>query len=371
MTETDNSGSGEAAAMARCLANRRLVRNWLYLIWLLLILLVFVGGVTRLTGSGLSITEWQPIHGVIPPLNQAQWQEEFSKYQQIAQFKEINPDMSLSGFKFIFWWEWMHRLLARFVFAIAVLLPLIYFWGTGRLENRVKWGIFGIFLLGAFQGAVGWWMVHSGLGGSDLTSVSQYRLAAHFITACFIIIAVFALARSLEVYTEKPAARSIRRFAAAIIVLALVQIYLGALVAGLHAGRFYNSWPLMDGQLIPDNLLAQQPDWRNFFENAMTVQFVHRFFAYGLLIVALIHALIVRRECPGTAHSRRAFVLFLLVLAQAVIGIITLLLAVPIFWGIVHQLFALAVLSFAVAHWVACRGAMPLPAAVQGGAEPE
>jgi len=363
---TDNTYSER---LDQCRANRRLVRHWLYLIWALLILLVFVGGVTRLTGSGLSITEWQPIHGVIPPLNQTQWQEEFTKYQQIAQFKEINPDMTLSGFKFIFWWEWFHRLLARFIFAVAVFLPLIYFAATHRLERRVKWGIFGIFLLGAFQGAVGWWMVHSGLGASDLTSVSQYRLAAHFITACFIIIGVFALARSLAVYTEKPAARSVCRFAAAIIVLALIQIYLGALVAGLHAGHIYNSWPLMEGQIIPDNLLPDRPEWRNFFENAMTVQFVHRFFAYGLLIVILIHALIVRRECPGTAHARRAFILLLLAVIQAVFGIITLLLAVPIFWGIVHQLFALIVLSYAVTHWIACRGAMPLPAALRRRAQ--
>ncbi|KAA6205871.1 MAG: heme A synthase [Candidatus Tokpelaia sp.] len=342
-------------------ANRRLVRYWLYFVYFLLILLVFIGGVTRLTGSGLSITEWQPIHGVIPPLNQEEWQEEFTKYQQIAQYKEINPDMTLSGFKFIFWWEWLHRLLARFVFAIAVLLPLLYFWATKRLEKRVKWGLFGIFLLGGFQGAVGWWMVHSGLGRSDLTSVSQYRLAAHFITACFIIVAVFALARGLAVYTEKPAARSVRRFAAILVVLALVQIYFGALVAGLHAGRVYNSWPLMDGRLIPCNLLPLHPVWRNFFENIMTVQFVHRFFAYALLIIALIHAFMVQKECPASGYSRRAFILFGLILLQSLFGIVTLLLAVPIFWGLLHQIFALVVLSFAVAHWAAAKGALPPP----------
>jgi len=343
-------------------ANRKLVRHWLYFVYFLLILLVFVGGVTRLTGSGLSITEWQPVHGVIPPLTQAQWQEEFDKYQQIAQYKEINPGMTLSGFKFIFWWEWSHRLLARFVFAIAVFLPLIYFWATGRLEKRVKWGIFGIFLLGGLQGAVGWWMVHSGLGQSDLTSVSQYRLAAHFITACFIIIAVFALARSLAVYAEKPPAICVQRFAAAIIVLLLIQIYLGALVAGLHAGHSYNTWPLMDGRLIPDDLLPMHPVWRNFFENIMTVQFIHRLGAYGLLTVTFIHMLMTYRICPGTQYARRAVVLFGLVIMQTIFGIITLLFAVPIFWGVFHQIFALIVLSFAVAHWVACKGAMAAPA---------
>lgn len=355
MTQTESKfhlAAGQAA-------DRALVRRWLYGVYFLLLLLVFVGGVTRLTGSGLSITEWQPIHGVIPPISSAGWQEEFEKYQQIAQYKEINPDMSLAGFKFIFWWEWSHRLLARFVFAIAVFLPLIYFWATKRLETRVKWGIFGIFLLGGFQGAVGWWMVHSGLGASDLTSVSQYRLAAHFITACFIIVAVFALARSLAVYKEKPAARSARRFAALLVVLALIQVYFGALVAGLHAGRVYNSWPLMDGRLIPDGLLLLRPVWRNFFENVMTVQFIHRFFAYFLLIMTLIHACLMRQNCRGSAQAKRAWILLGLMLMQAAFGIVTLLLATPIFWALLHQIFALIVLSFAVAHWVGLKGALP------------
>jgi len=344
-------------------ADRRLVRRWLYCVYALLIMLVLIGGATRLTGSGLSITEWQPIHGVIPPLDQAEWQEEFAKYQRIAQYKELNPDMTMTGFKYIFWWEWLHRLLARFIFAIAVFLPLIYFWATGRLERPVQWRLFGIFLLGGLQGAVGWWMVYSGLGRSDLTSVSPYRLAAHFIMACFIIIAVFALARRLAVYKEKPAALSVRRFAALLIFLLLIQIYFGALVAGLHAGRVYNSWPLMDGRFIPEGLLTLQPAWRNFFENMMTVQFVHRFFAYAVLIIAFIHALLVHREGPGSSSARRAFILFGLIMLQGLFGIVTLLLAVPIFWGLVHQVFALGVLSFAVAHWVAAKGALPLPGA--------
>lgn len=351
----DAAQAGENSYLTeKTAADRRLVRRWLYLVWFLLILLVFVGGVTRLTGSGLSITEWQPIHGVVPPLNQAEWQEEFAKYQQIAQYKEINPDMTLPGFKFIFWWEWSHRLLARFVFAIVVFLPLLYFWATKRLEKRVKWGLLGIFLLGGFQGAVGWWMVHSGLGASDLTSVSQYRLAAHFITACFIIIAVFALARSLAAPDLTAPPRFIRRLAALLVVLALIQIYFGALVAGLHAGRVYNSWPLMDGRLIPDGLFSHQPLWRNFFENALTVQFTHRLFAYILLAAALLNAWAACKSGRGGSSARRALILLALVLLQAVFGIITLLLDVPLFWALLHQIFALLVLSFAVANWVAC-----------------
>lgn len=356
MTETVTAGAAKNAADNKRL-NRAYVRYWLYAVWGFLLALVFVGGVTRLTGSGLSITEWQPVHGIIPPLNQAEWQEEFAKYQQIAQYKEINPDMNLAGFQFIFWWEWVHRLLARFVFAGAVLLPLLYFAAAGRLEKRVKLGVLGIFLLGGLQGAVGWWMVHSGLGESSLTSVSQYRLAAHFITACFIIVAVFALARSLADRREKAAPRSIQYFAAGLAALLLLQIYWGALVAGLHAGRVYNSWPLMDGKVIPEGLFALSPLWRNFFENIVTVQFLHRFFAYALLTAAFVLVLQARKKCRGTAYVRGAWLLFALLMTQAVFGIVTLLLAVPIFWGLLHQIFALIVLSYAVSYWVAAAGA--------------
>lgn len=341
-------------------ADRRLVRNWLYLVFLMLMAIVLVGGATRLTGAGLSITEWQPVHGIIPPIGQAQWQEEFEKYQQIAQYQQLNPGMTLAEFRHIFWWEWVHRLLARSV-GLVVALPLIFFWLTGRIEKTVKWRLVGILLLGGFQGAIGWWMVASGLGSSTLTSVSQYRLAVHLVMACMIIIAVLALARRLADYTGKPASRNIQCFAGWIIVFALIQIYLGALVAGLHAGKVYNSWLLMDGYLIPNGLWRLQPVWTNFFENVVTVQFVHRFFACFLLVVAAVHALNVEKIVPGTTHSRRAMLLLVLVLVQAVIGVITLLLAAPVFWGLIHQAFALVVLSFAVAHWVAAKGALPAP----------
>jgi len=340
------------------IASRRLVRNWLYLVLLLLVAIVLVGGATRMTGSGLSITEWKPVHGIIPPLGQAQWQEEFEKYQQIAQYRQVNSTMTVAEFKNIFWWEWVHRLLARTV-GFVVALPLVFFWVTGRLEKTVKWRLVGILMLGGLQGAIGWWMVASGLGNSPLTSVSQYRLAIHLVTACIIMIAVLALARGLAEYTGKPAPRSIQRIAGWLVVLVLFQIYLGALVAGLHAGRVYNSWPLMDGRFIPDGLLLLQPVWANLFENVMTVQFVHRCFAYFLLVVAAVHALKVDKIMPQTTHARRAMLLLLLVVAQGVIGIVTLLLAAPIFWGLVHQAFALVVLSFAVAHWVGTKGALP------------
>ena len=235
--------------------NRRLVRWWLYTVFVVLIAIVMVGGATRMTGSGLSITEWKPIHGVIPPLNHAEWLEEFDKYRQIPQYQQINKGMELSEFQFIFWWEWAHRMLARFV-GFLVAIPLIFFWVTGRLQDGLKVRMLGILALGGLQGAIGWWMVASGL--SVLTSVSQYRLAVHLTMACIIIVAVFYVARGLAVYTEKPADKNMQRFAGWLVVAVLVQIYLGGLVAGLHAGLTYNTWPLMDGAIIPSDMFMQQ-----------------------------------------------------------------------------------------------------------------
>lgn len=340
--------------------NRKMVRWWLYAVFVVLIAIVMVGGATRMTGSGLSITEWKPIHGVIPPLNHAEWLEEFDKYRQIPQYQQINKGMALEEFQFIFWWEWAHRMLARFV-GFLVAVPLIFFWVTGRLQDGLKARMLGILALGGLQGAIGWWMVASGL--SVLTSVSQYRLAVHLTMACVIITAVFYVARGLAEYTEKPASRSLQRFAGWLVLAILVQIYLGGLVAGLHAGLTYNTWPLMDGAIIPSDLFINQPYWRNLFENPKTVQFIHRMFAYTVLVLAVLHAVQAHRHAAGTTHARRSVVLLGLILMQAAIGIIALLTMVPIEWGLAHQGFALVVLSFAVAHWRACKGAYEMRAA--------
>jgi len=242
-------------------ANRRFVRYWLYIVFLMLIVIVLVGGITRIMGAGLSITEWQPIHGIIPPYGQNQWDEEFLKYQQITQYQHLNPNMTLAEFKHIFWWEWVHRLLARAV-GFLIALPMTFFWLTGRLEKMVKWRLVSILLLCFLQGFIGWWMVTSGLGRSQLVRVSQYRLAIHLVMGCVIITAVLALARGLVEHTGQSVVRSIQRFAGLLVVLAFFQIYLGALVAGLHAGRVYTTWPMMDGHFIPDGLLHLQPLWR-------------------------------------------------------------------------------------------------------------
>nr|WP_133675023.1 COX15/CtaA family protein [Aquamicrobium defluvii] len=346
----------------RLLRNRAQVRFWLYCILLVLFALILVGGATRMTGSGLSITEWKPIHGVIPPLNEAEWQEEFLKYQQIPQYEKINHGMSLSEFKFIFWWEWAHRLLARgvgFIFAI----PLVFFWATRRIEKGLMPKLIGILALGGLQGAIGWWMVASGL--VERVSVSQYRLATHLTLASLIFMATMVVARGLAPHSQEAADRGTRRMAGILTFLIMVQIYLGGLVAGLHAGLSYTTWPLMDGKVIPDDLLLLEPAWRNFFESPKTVQFVHRIGAYTLFVVALWHMIATGRRFPGTTHARRAVFLFILVLTQAIIGIATLVMQVPLHLGLTHQGFALVVLGFAAAHWRGTKGAYPLPGEVR------
>ncbi len=342
----------------RLLSNRKLVRCWLYFVLLVLFALVLVGGATRLTDSGLSITQWKPIHGVIPPLSEAEWQEELDLYRQIPQYQQINKGMSLDEFKYIFWWEWAHRILARgvgFVFAI----PLIFFWATRRVERGLAPKLVGLLALGGLQGAVGWWMVTSGL--IDRVDVSQYRLATHFTLACLIFAAIMVVARGLAPHSQAPADRTTQKFAGFLVFAVLFQLFLGALVAGTNAGMSYNTWPLMDGAVIPGDLFLLSPAWHNFFENPKMVQFIHRAGAYAVLLLALWHMIAVRRRLPGSTHARRALVFFHLVLLQAAIGVATLVLHVPLHWALLHQGFALIVLGFAAAHWRGTKGAYPLP----------
>ena len=251
--------------------------------------MVLVGGATRLTESGLSITEWQPVMGVVPPLDDTQWQAEFEKYQAIPQYRELNNGMSLDAFKTIYWWEWTHRLIGRTI-GVVFLLPLLWFLWRGWIGPGLRTRLWLIFGLGALQGAVGWWMVASGL--VHRVEVSQYRLATHLVLACIIYIAILWTAQRLDDRESAPAPGAIRAAAVGLLVMVLGQIYLGALVAGLRAGYVYNTWPLIDGALVPDasRLFFDVPLWRNFFENTLTVQFDHRMLAYTIWIVALIHA---------------------------------------------------------------------------------
>ncbi len=340
--------------------DRALVRAWLIVVALMIVAMVVVGGATRLTHSGLSITEWQPIHGVIPPLNLAEWQEEFAKYQQIPEYLELNKGMTLSEFQGIFWWEWSHRLLGRLIGAV-VLLPLIFFWASGRIEPLLKPRLVALFLLGGLQGAIGWWMVKSGL--SLRTDVSQYRLAIHLTFAAAILAYTVWLARGLTPSPLSGSRRRLRGIAGLLVGLTFLQIFLGGLVAGLDAGLSFNTWPLMDGTLIPSGLFLQSPWWRNLFENVATVQFDHRLGAYVLFAFAWAHAF----QARTTPYARSALGLALLVTLQAMLGVATLLMVVPLDVALTHQFGAMIVLIAAVTHlrrmWPAVPVATPAAAA--------
>jgi cytochrome c oxidase assembly protein subunit 15 len=329
----------------------RAMRLWLYAVAALVLVMVLVGGATRLTESGLSITEWKPVTGVVPPLSQNAWRAEFEKYRATPQYRSMNSGMSLDAFETIYWWEWTHRLLGRLVGA-AFLLPFLFFlwrgWVTPSLRPRL-WFIFG---LGALQGAVGWWMVASGL--AERLEVSQYRLATHLLLACLIYVALIFTVRRLD-ERAVPAGvvpGRIRAGATALLVLVLAQIYLGALVAGLRAGYAYNTWPLIDGAWVPDaaQLFFDTPLWRNFFENILTVQFDHRMLAYAIFVVALVHAIDVGRTVKDGGVHFGAFVLFAAIVLQIALGVATLLWVVPLSLALLHQAMAMLVLTAASVH---------------------
>jgi cytochrome c oxidase assembly protein subunit 15 len=327
----------------------RVIRLWLYAVAALIFAMVLVGGATRLTESGLSIVEWKPVTGVLPPLSETAWQAAFDQYKTIPQFSQMNSGMTLGAFKTIFWWEWTHRLLGR-VIGAAFLLPFLVFLAKGWVEPGLRGRLWFIFWLGALQGAVGWWMVASGL--ADRVEVSQYRLATHLILACVIFAATLWTAARLR---DRPLAEvpaRLRAGAIALLTLVLIQIYLGALVAGLRAGLIYNTWPLIDGALVPSaaGLLHEAPAWRNLFENTLTVQFDHRMVAYTIVVLAWLHALDVvttLRRGPIVAH---ALALAVIVTLQAALGILTLLYVVPIDLALAHQAGAIIALSLAVIY---------------------
>ncbi len=339
---------------------RKFIYAWLMLLALTIMAMVVVGGITRLTHSGLSITEWQLVHGVIPPLNDAQWQEEFSKYQQIPEYQIVNPDMTLSEFKGIFWWEWAHRMLGR-VIGLAVLLPLLFLWGTGRLEKVLQPKLLTIFGLVVLQGIVGWWMVQSGL--TERTDVSQYRLAIHLSLACILLAYVTWVAQSLSRAPAPLAPVGYRRVAGFIVIAALAQIFLGGLVAGSNAGMTFNTWPYMDGALVPSGLLIQTPFWRNFFENVATIQFDHRIGAYVLLIAAIFHYFQTRRSLYGAAALGVAW----LIAAQALVGIGTLIFVVPMVLALLHQFGAVLTVFTTVVHLRGMSPPLPAPAPATAG----
>jgi heme a synthase len=326
------------------------VRVWLLAVAVMVFAMIVVGGATRLTDSGLSITEWQPLLGAIPPLSERDWQDAFAKYQTIPQYKSVNQGMSLDAFKVIFWWEWAHRFLGR-VIGLAFALPFALFWATGRLPAGLPPKLAGLLALGALQGAVGWYMVQSGL--TARIDVSQYRLALHLSIAFAILAALVWLIVDLAPARTDPTLDTLtgpdRATALALAILVYSQVAIGGFVAGLKAGRAYNTWPLMDGQIIPDGIRRLDPWWLNLTENMTTVQFNHRLTAYLIVGLALWHATRVIARADDDRVRVSAGLLAAGLLGQMALGIWTVLAAVPVSLGVAHQ--GLAALVFAIAIW--------------------
>jgi heme a synthase len=324
-------------------ASRLQVGIWLLAIALIILAMVTIGGLTRLTGSGLSITEWDPIMGALPPLTHAQWADAFAKYQKIPQYLLENRGMSLDAFKGIFWWEWSHRLLGRLL-GVVFVIPFLWFAWKGAIKKSDWPRMLVLFLLGGLQGFIGWWMVESGL--ETRVSVSQYRLAIHLGTALLLLVAILwtALEYLRDLKTAlRPAGRAFG-FAA----LVYCQMLLGALVAGLHAGLIYNTWPDMNGHVLPEHPFFSQPWWINFFENPGLAQFDHRIGAYvvaGFALFIYARGLRLGGYARFTAKLVAAITLF-----QVALGIVTLLLQAPEALAAFHQVAAATLLCAAVWH---------------------
>lgn len=330
----------------------RALRIWLGALAGLVVIMILVGGATRLTESGLSITEWKPVMGTIPPLSEADWREAFEAYRQIPQYTEVNRGMSLDQFKTIYWWEWTHRFLGRLIGGVF-LVPFIVFRIAGYIPRMLLPRLMVLFFLGALQGAVGWYMVMSGL--VDRVSVSQYRLTLHFGLALLILGYTLWLLFDLGRERSRAArAGATAWLAGGVLALIFVQMLAGALVAGLDAGMGFNTWPLIDGAFIPSGLGEAQPWYLNLFENPLAVQFNHRMLGYAVVGAALAQLawLALRQAAPPLLGS--ALTVALLAVLQAVLGVWTLLLAVPITLGLAHQAGAVVLFAVALYHfWLA------------------
>ena len=338
-------------------ASGRSIALWLLACCALVFAMIVVGGVTRLTHSGLSIVEWQPLVGTLPPLNEAQWIEMFAKYKQTPEFHKVNFSMDLNSFKGIFWWEYFHRLLGRLIGA-AFFLPYLFFLLRGRLRGNLAWKLFGIFVLGGLQGAMGWYMVKSGL--IDDPRVSHYRLTAHLGLAFLIYAAMFWVA--LDLLSPASTPRSVRwlsRFPLWLIVLVFIAAMTGGLVAGIRAGFAYNSFPLMNGAFVPPEILRLEPWYLNFFNNMATVQFNHRLMAW-LLAVLVPWFWWIAVKADLTPRARLACHLLPGALAlQIALGIAVLLLVVPVALAAAHQAGAVILFSAALFAAHALREAPP------------
>ena len=326
-------------------AGLRPVAVWLFVCCAMIFAMVVIGGITRLTWSGLSITEWQPVTGAIPPLSAADWQVEFAKYQQSSQYRLLNAGMSLADFKTIFLWEYLHRLWGRLI-GFVYLLPFLYFLARGRIPRRLAWPLVGIFALGGCQGVLGWWMVKSGL--ADRIEVSQYRLTAHLALALVIYAATLWTALGLLHARSADAPRWLRRASETVLALVGLTIAAGGFVAGLNAGLAYNTFPLMDGRFVPAGYAQLTPFVRNWFENIPAVQFDHRLLAETTVTAVIVLWLVGRRAALPYPARMALHALLVVALIQLTLGISTLLLVVPIPLAAAHQAGAVLLLTAAI-----------------------
>lgn len=322
----------------------RAVSLWLLLLAAMVFVMVVVGGVTRLTQSGLSIAEWKPVVGAIPPLTEAAWQKEFDTYRRTPEYLKVNAGMDLAGFQRIYFMEWFHRLWGRLIF-FAALLPLIYFLMRKRIPPGYGWALAAVPVGVALNGALGWFMVASGL--VDVPRVSAYRLTAHLGLATLIYAYVVWLALRLR-WPSAATGHGPVRLGWAVVSLAFITLLAGGFVAGTRAGLSYNTWPLMGEGFFPVGMWAQSPWWINLFENVATVQFNHRLLAYALIVLTVLLWWRAGNTAPGSPAARWRHVLLVALALQAGLGIATLLLHVPVALGAAHQAGALLLFTAAL-----------------------
>ncbi|MCT4555843.1 MAG: COX15/CtaA family protein [Pelagimonas sp.] len=323
---------------------RRAIRAWLMLLFAMVAVMIVVGGLTRLTDSGLSITEWRPVTGALPPMSAEAWDSEFAKYREIPEYQLQNKGMTLDEFKFIYWWEWGHRQLGR-VIGLVWAIGFFGFLAAKRIPTGWTGRLLGLGALGGLQGAVGWWMVSSGLTGTML-DVASYRLATHlglaFVILGFITWYILALSREERdlMQARRDAEPKLFSMSTGLLHFSFLQILLGALVAGIDAGRSFNDWPLMGGQLFPPYAFDIDPSWRNFFENPGLVQFMHRVAGYVLLVFGIVVWLRARKS-PNSDSRFRFNTVIAMLLVQVVLGIVAVVYLAPLHIALLHQIGAI------------------------------
>jgi len=330
-----------------------LIRRWLLCVWALVLLMVVVGGVTRLTGSGLSIVHWQPISGIVPPLSEADWAREFAHYQGSPQFREVNATMTLEGFKRIFFWEYVHRLLGRLI-GFVVAVPFAWLWFKRALSRRLAQQVAGLFVLGGLQGALGWYMVASGL--VDEPRVSHYRLASHlllaFATGALTLWIALGVGRERGSLARAPGAG----LALGLLGLTLVQCVWGGFMAGTHAGHYVSTFPDMNGRYLPAPFFTGDSVWADAVSSPLAIHWLHRALAFAVLALAIAAAVYARKTHTGADVRRAALWVGAVAFAQLNLGAITVLSRVALPWAVLHQAFAYLLVSSAVllAHQLAC-----------------